>query len=111
MGNTRAEDYKSDTDTLKSAQREEPLVEFGTVNIGVKAENEDDLLRQCGLLTEQMRDHQLAISMLNDQRRRIVRQLRRFRVPYRRIANSAGVSDQALYADLRKHPEIEGSAK
>ena len=49
MGNTRAEDYKSDTDTLKSAQREEPLVEFGTVNIGVKAENEDDLLRQCGL--------------------------------------------------------------
>jgi hypothetical protein len=110
VGNAIIEGYESVSDTLKSAQREEPLVEFGTVNIGVKAENEDDLLRQCGLLTDQMRDHQLAISMLNDQRRRIVRQLRVFRVPYRKIANSAGVSDQALYADLRKHP-VEETAK
>jgi len=83
-------------------------VEFGTVNISsIRMEKEEDLLRQVGLLTGQMRDHQEAIKDLNTQRRRVVRQLRELRVPYRRIAQHAGVSDQALYADLRKHPEEE----
>lgn len=82
-------------------------MEFGTVNIPVvKVETEDDLLRQVGLLTAQMRDHQEAIQDINTQRRRIVRLLRERRVPYRKIAQHAGVSDQALYADLRKHPTI-----
>lgn len=83
-------------------------MEFGTVNISsIRMEKEEDLLRQVGLLTGQMRDHQEAIKDLNTQRRRVVRQLRELRVPYRRIAQHAGVSDQALYADLRKHPEEE----
>jgi predicted Rossmann fold nucleotide-binding protein DprA/Smf involved in DNA uptake len=82
-------------------------MEFGVVNIPVQSEQEDDLLRQVGLLTEQMRDHQEAIKDLNTQRRRVVRRLRKMRVAYRRIAGAAGVSDQALYADLRKHPEVE----
>lgn len=81
-------------------------MEFGTVIISsIRMEKEEDLLRQVGLLTGQMRDHQEAIKDLNTQRRRVVRQLRELRVPYRRIAQHAGVSDQALYADLRKHPE------
>ncbi len=82
-------------------------MEFGVVNLPVRTEQESDLLRQVGLLTEQMRDHQEAIKDLNTQRRRVVRALRTMRVPYRRIASAAGVSDQALYADLRKHPEGE----
>ena len=83
-------------------------MEFGTVNItSMRLEKEEDLLRQVGLITSQMRDHQEAIKDLNTQRRRAVRQLREHRVPYRKIAQHAGVSDQALYADLRKHPEEE----
>lgn len=82
-------------------------MDFGVVDMNVRAEQESDLLRQCGLLTEQMRDHQQAITLLNAQRRRVVRSLRVLRVPYRKIAHAAGVSDQALYADLRKHPVEE----
>jgi len=100
-------DSPGSTSTLKSPQRKEAPVDFGVVDMNVRAEQEVDLLRQCGLLTEQMRDHQQAITMLNAQRRRVVRALRVLRVPYRKIAHAAGVSDQALYADLRKHPAEE----
>mgnify|MGYP003344793373 CR=1 FL=1 len=83
-------------------------LEFGKIVIpNVKIESEEDLLRQVGWLTTQMRDHQESIKDLNSQRRRVVRALRTKRVPYRKIAQHAGVSDQALYADLRKHPEGE----
>jgi hypothetical protein len=52
-----------------------------------------------------MREHQQSVVRLGKQRRKVVRRLREKRVPYRQIADACGVTDQALFADLRKHPE------
>ena len=52
-----------------------------------------------------MREHQQSVIRLGKQRRKVVRRLRNLRVPYRTIADACGVTDQALFADLRKHPE------
>jgi len=67
----------------------------------------DDELKKVKLLTQMMREHQNSVVRLGKQRRQLVRQLRRRRVPYRQIAEWCGVTDQALFADLRKHPEEE----
>lgn len=67
---------------------------------------EDDL-KKVKLLTQMMREHQNSVVRLGQQRRSIVRRLRNRRVPYRQIADWCGVTDQALFADLRKHPEEE----
>jgi hypothetical protein len=56
-------------------------------------------------LTQMMREHQNSVVKLGKQRRKVVRRLRKRRVPYRQIADACGVTDQALFADLRKHPE------
>jgi hypothetical protein len=56
-------------------------------------------------LTEMMREHQSAVSSIGVQRRSIIRRLRRHSVPYKIIAEACSVTDQALFADLRKHPE------
>lgn len=61
-------------------------------------------------LTEMMREHQQAVQRIGVQRRGIIRRLRRNNVPYKIIAERCNVTDQALFADLRKHPEpIEGT--
>jgi hypothetical protein len=52
-----------------------------------------------------MREHQQSVVRLGKIRRKTIRKLRVKRVPYRQIADSCGVTDQALFADLRKHPE------
>jgi hypothetical protein len=81
----------------------EPL---GVVNVDeIKNETEHDDLEKCRLLTQMMREHQQSVVRLGKQRRKVVRRLRESRVPYRQIADSCGVTDQALFADLRKHPE------
>jgi len=67
----------------------------------------DDDLKKVKLLTQMMREHQNSVIRLGQQRRSIVRRLRQRRIPYRQIAEWCGVTDQALFADLRKHPEEE----
>jgi len=67
----------------------------------------DDDLKKVKLLTQMMREHQNSVIRLGQQRRSIVRRLRERRIPYRQIAEWCGVTDQALFADLRKHPEEE----
>lgn len=54
-------------------------------------------------MTSEMRVCQDRIRELGQQRRVVVRALTADRVPYKRIAASMGVTDQAIYADLRKH--------
>lgn len=56
-------------------------------------------------LTEMMREHQQAVAAIGVQRRSIIRELRRHSVPYKQIAEACSVTDQALFADLRKHPD------
>lgn len=81
----------------------EPL---GVVKVDeIKNETEHDDLEKCRLLTQMMREHQQSVVRLGKQRRKVVRRLRESRVPYRQIADACGVTDQALFADLRKHPE------
>ena len=72
-----------------------------------KSENDENDLNKVKMLTQMMREHQQSVIRLGKQRRKVVRKLRTRRVPYRVIANSCGVTDQALFADLRKHPEDE----
>lgn len=67
--------------------------------------NENEMLERVRLLTQMMREHQSAVVRLGKQRRRIVRKLRERRVPYKDIADVMGVTDQAVFADLRKHPD------
>jgi DNA-directed RNA polymerase specialized sigma24 family protein len=66
---------------------------------------EQEMLDKVRLLTQMLREHQSAVVRLGKQRRRIIRKLRERRVPYRDIAEVCGVTDQAIFADLRKHPE------
>jgi hypothetical protein len=56
-------------------------------------------------LTEMMREHQQAVASIGVQRRGIIRRLRSHSVPYKSIAEACSVTDQALFADLRKHPD------
>lgn len=58
------------------------------------------------MLTEMMREHQQAVQRIGVQRRTVIRRLRTGLVPYKRIADACNVTDQALFADLRKHPEV-----
>ncbi len=67
--------------------------------------DEQDMLDRIRLLTQMMREHQAAVIRLGKQRRRLVRKLRERRVPYKTIADVMDVTDQAVFADLRKHPE------
>lgn len=66
---------------------------------------EQEMMEKVRLLTQMMREHQNAVVRLGKQRRRVVRKLRERRVPYRDIADVMGVTDQAVFADLRKHPD------
>lgn len=84
------------------------MQEMGEVLIeAVDTEAVEDELKKVKLLTQMMREHQNSVVRLGQQRRAIVRRLRNKRVPYRQIADWCGVTDQALFADLRKHPEEE----
>lgn len=65
-----------------------------------------DDLQTARTLTDMIREHQFAVVSLGTQRRKIIRRLRTYKVPYRVIAKSCNVTDQALFADLRKHPEV-----
>ena len=79
--------------------------EFGEVvieDLSVMDTNADDL-NKVKMLTSMMREHQSSVVRLGKQRRTIIQRLRSRRVPYRQIADACGVTDQALYADLRKH--------
>lgn len=79
--------------------------EFGEVvieDLSVMDTNADDLAK-VKMLTSMMREHQSSVVRLGKQRRTIIQRLRSRRVPYRQIADACGVTDQALYADLRKH--------
>ena len=70
-------------------------------------ENKEDikLLNDAEKLTQIMRQHQDAVRRVGESRRVVIRKLRSNKVPYRVIASACGVTDQALFADLRKHPE------
>ena len=80
-------------------------MEFGQIKVDESEIQEDDLLYKVRMLTQMMREHQSAVIRLGNQRRVIIRDLRKTRTPYRVIADACGVTDQALFADLRKHPE------
>lgn len=81
--------------------------DFGAIDIDLpdRQDEEADDLEKCRLLTQMMREHQSSVMRLGKQRRAIVRRLRGNRVPYKVIADACGVTDQALFADLRKHAD------
>jgi hypothetical protein len=85
------------------------VTNFGEVSFTeqVDTNNEAGDLEKCRQLTQMMREHQQSVIRLGKMRRKVVRRLRNLRVPYRTIADACGVTDQALFADLRKHPEDE----
>jgi hypothetical protein len=62
------------------------------------------MLEEARTLTDLMREHQNAVKRLGEKRRVVIRSLRDHNVSFRVIAASCGVTDQALFADLRKHP-------
>lgn len=62
------------------------------------------LLNDAEKLTQIMRQHQEAVRRVGENRRMVIRTLRDRKVPFRVIASACGVTDQALFADLRKHP-------
>lgn len=78
---------------------------FGHIKVEQAQEAEESDLEQVRILTMMMREHQASVIRLGNQRRKVIRQLRGKRTPYRIIADACGVTDQALFADLRKHPE------
>lgn len=80
-------------------------IEFGKVRIEQAEQVEESDLEKVKMLTTMMREHQHAVVRLGNQRRTVIRRLRELRIPYRVIADACGVTDQALFADLRKHPE------
>jgi len=67
-------------------------------------EIDEQLLREAEQLTVIIRQHQEAVKRVGENRRDKIRALRDRRVPFRVIASACGVTDQALFADLRKHP-------
>lgn len=81
--------------------------DFGAIDIELpdRHDEETDDLEKCRLLTQMMREHQASVMRLGKQRRQIVKRLRGNRVPYKVIADACGVTDQALFADLRKHAD------
>lgn len=62
----------------------------------------DDDLQQVSMLTDEMRRLQLMIKLKGQQRRELLRRLRDNKVTFARIATAMRVSEQAVYADLRK---------
>lgn len=64
-----------------------------------------EMLDKAAMLTQMMREHQSAVVRLGRQRRRVIREMRKNKIPYKSIAFACGVTDQAVFADLRKHPE------
>ena len=75
------------------------------MNNPINYEPEADL-EKARMLTEMMREHQSAVVRIGIQRRTVIRRLRANHVPYKRIAEVCNVTYQALFADLRKHPEV-----
>jgi hypothetical protein len=67
--------------------------------------SEEELLQKAQTLTQMMREHQAAVVRLGRQRRKVIRTMRETKIPYKSIAFACGVTDQAVFADLRKHPE------
>ena len=67
--------------------------------------SEQEMLDKSSMLTQMMREHQAAVVRLGRQRRRVIREMRKHKIPYKSIAFACGVTDQAVFADLRKHPE------
>lgn len=78
---------------------------FGQVSLEQQQQGEESDLDKVKMLTSMMREHQSAVVRLGNLRRVAIRRLRKNRVPFRVIADACGVTDQALFADLRKHPE------
>lgn len=78
---------------------------FGQIKIEQGEATEENDLDKVKMLTSMMREHQSAVVRIGNQRRAVIRRLRKARTPYRVIADACGVTDQALFADLRKHPE------
>jgi DNA-binding transcriptional ArsR family regulator len=62
----------------------------------------DDDLQTVSVLTDEMRRLALMIKLKGQQRREVMRRLRDNKVTFARIANAMRVSEQAVYADLRK---------
>jgi len=52
-------------------------------------------------LTKEMRSHEASVVSIGKRRRELLKQLREKNVPYRRIAEAMGTSEQAVYKDLR----------
>jgi hypothetical protein len=81
-------------------------MEFGKIELNQQIDDgETSDLDKVKVLTSMMREHQQSVVRLGNIRRDAIRRLRGKRVPYRTIAEACGVTDQALFADLRKHPE------
>jgi hypothetical protein len=75
------------------------------VSAGEQELSAQEMLEKVQTLTQMMREHQQAVVRLGRQRRRVIRQMREQKIPYKSIAFACGVTDQAVFADLRKHPD------
>jgi hypothetical protein len=64
------------------------------------ADSTDDLAKIKDL-TMKMREHEQQVAFYGKQRREILRRLRERNIPFRVLAQSTGVSEQAIYKDVR----------
>lgn len=58
-------------------------------------------LEQIRSLTLKMREHERQVAHYGKQRRVILRRLREKNIPFRVLAEATGVSEQAIYKDVR----------
>lgn len=64
--------------------------------------DDSELMDQAARLTELMREHQSAVHRLSKRRRKVYQELKDGGRPVAAIAKHVGVSDQAVFHELRK---------
>jgi DNA-directed RNA polymerase specialized sigma24 family protein len=74
-----------------------------TIETQTSEELADDIvmLERVRHLTKEMRSHEASVVAIGKRRREVLKNLRGNNVPYRRIAEAMGTSEQAVYKDLR----------
>lgn len=74
-----------------------------------RPESYEDDLRRVRALTRQMREAERRVAAAGQERRLLLRDLRARHVPFRILAAATGLTEQAIYKDLRwgRFPESE----
>ncbi len=67
----------------------------------VETDNDQQNFEKIRLLTQMMREHEKQVVVLAKKRRKLMKNLRHRRVPFRLLAEATGTTEQAVYKDLR----------